>query len=114
MNPTSFDNVSGRWVTEIKKHCPNTPYILSGLKIDLRDDAETLRKLKERNHSPITFEQGNQLAQQIGAITYRECSARTVKGVKELFEDVIKCVLEPDSYKKKEAKPAQKKKCILM
>lgn len=38
-------------------HCPNTPIILVGTKLDLRDDKETIEKLKEVHLSPITYPQ---------------------------------------------------------
>ncbi len=38
-------------------HCPNTPIILVGTKLDLRDDKETIDKLKEKRLAPITFPQ---------------------------------------------------------
>ena len=42
----SFVNVSERWLPEIAHHCPNTPYLLVGTKLDLRDDPATIERLK--------------------------------------------------------------------
>jgi GTPase SAR1 family protein len=44
----------------------------AGNKIDLREDPETINKLKNRGQSPITTEQGRQLAKEIGAVAYIE------------------------------------------
>ena len=45
-SPESFENVSERWLPEIAHHCPNTPYLLVGTKLDLRDDPATIERLK--------------------------------------------------------------------
>lgn len=61
------------------KHCifkirhersPKIPIILIGLKTDLRNEAE------ETQNTFVTNEQGNQMAQEIGAFAYLECSAK--------------------------------------
>ena len=54
MSPASHENVRGKWFPEVKHHCPNTPVILVGTKIDLRDDPETQTKLKEKRLNAIT------------------------------------------------------------
>ena len=33
---SSFENIITKWIPEIVHHCPNTPYIVVGLKSDLR------------------------------------------------------------------------------
>lgn len=45
VNRNSFQNISAKWIQEIKHHCPNTPVILIGTKLDLRDDLDTLSLL---------------------------------------------------------------------
>lgn len=51
-------------------HAPNIPVILVGTKLDLREDEETLRRLQERSISPVTYQQGMQLAREIKATRY--------------------------------------------
>ena len=46
-----------QWYPEVSHHCPNTPIILVGTKLDLRDDKETLEKLREKRLAPITYPQ---------------------------------------------------------
>lgn len=46
-----------QWYPEVRHHCPNTPIILVGTKLDLRDDKDTVEKLKEKKLSPITYPQ---------------------------------------------------------
>jgi len=74
-----FFIVFTQWHPEVSHHCPNTPVILVGTKLDLRDDKETIEKLKEKRLAPITYPQGLQMMKEIGAVKYLECSARTQK-----------------------------------
>ena len=73
----SFFIVSTQWHPEVSHHCPNTPVILVGTKLDLRDNKETIEKLKEENLAPITQSQGLKIMDEIGAAKYLECSALT-------------------------------------
>ena len=57
VSPASFENVRGKWFPEVKHHCPSTPVILVGTKTDLRDDMETISKLKEKKLSPCSEQQ---------------------------------------------------------
>ncbi|KAK5616901.1 Rho GTPase protein rac1 [Crenichthys baileyi] len=43
VSPASFENVRGKWSQEVKHHCPTTPIILVGTKLDLRDNMETVQ-----------------------------------------------------------------------
>ncbi|XP_023223053.1 ras-related C3 botulinum toxin substrate 1 [Centruroides vittatus] len=95
VNPASFENVRAKWYPEVSHHCPNTPIILVGTKLDLREDKETIEKLKERKLAPITYPQGLAMAKEIGAVKYLECSALTQKGLKNVFDEAIRAVLCP-------------------
>lgn len=55
-----------QWFPEVRHHCPSTPIILVGTKLDLRDEKETIEKLKEKKLAPITYPQGLALAKEIG------------------------------------------------
>uniref|UniRef100_A0A665W4A1 Rho-related GTP-binding protein RhoG n=1 Tax=Echeneis naucrates TaxID=173247 RepID=A0A665W4A1_ECHNA len=55
-----------QWYPEVRHHCPSTPIILVGTKLDLRDEKETIEKLKEKKLAPITYPQGLALAKEIG------------------------------------------------
>ena len=84
-------------------HCPNTPIILVGTKQDLRDDKETVEKLREKNLSPITATDGLKLQRDVGAVKYMECSALTQKGLKSVFDEAIRAVLKPTTITKKKS-----------
>ena len=45
----------------MKHHCPNTPVILVGTKTDLREDPDTINKLREKKLNVITELQVRQL-----------------------------------------------------
>uniref|UniRef100_A0A6B2LLA8 Uncharacterized protein n=1 Tax=Arcella intermedia TaxID=1963864 RepID=A0A6B2LLA8_9EUKA len=91
--PSSFENVKTKWQPEVTHHCPNTPIVLVGTKVDLRENVGTLEKLSSKNQAPISFTQGVEMAKEINAIKYVECSALTHTGVKEVFEEAVRAVL---------------------
>lgn len=64
-----------------------------GTKIDLREDEETMKKLYERRLKVLQYGDGVELAAQVGAVKYVECSALTQEGLKNVFEEAIRCVL---------------------
>ena len=93
----SFDNISTKWVPEIRRDCPNAPILLVGMslifsgvflilgtKLDLRDDPETIRNLQAEGKSPVTRSHGQQCANQIKAVKYLECSALTQHGLSDV------------------------------
>ena len=61
VNPASFENVRAKWYPEVRHHCNNVPLILVGTKLDLRDDADTINKLKEKRLQAITYPQVRRL-----------------------------------------------------
>jgi len=105
ISPASFENVRAKWIPEIQHHCPSTSIILVGTKLDMREDKETLDRLAGKKLAPITNEQGTNMAKEIKAIKYLECSALTQKGLKEVFDEAIRAVLAPkvDASKKKKS-----------
>ena len=106
ISPSAFENVSAKWIPEIKHHCPTVPFVIVGLKTDLRDDKETIENLKQIRSSPVSKEAGIALAKKVDAYAYVECSALTQAGVKNVFDQVAYCVLQ-------EKKSHKKKQCIL-
>jgi len=90
VSQSSFHNVKGRWAPELRLHEPNTPIVLIGTKVDLRSDLDVLQMLMERSAKPISTEEGNELAAEIGAVGYFETSALTQSGLKALFDHAIR------------------------
>jgi len=95
ISPASFENVSAKWYPEISHHAPNVPVILVGTKLDLRDDKETIDRLREKRMAPISYEQGLSKMKEITAVKYLECSALTQKGLKNVFDEAIRAVISP-------------------
>ena len=63
-----------QWYPEVLHFCPTTPIILCGLKSDLRHKRTCIELLKTQGLTPVTQQQGKQVAQKMGAL-YMECSS---------------------------------------
>ena len=92
-NPDSFQNVTEKWVPEVRHFCPKVPYVLVGTKKDLRNDAGTIDSLAKTKQKPITVQEGIMLAERVKAVTYIECSAKTRDGVREVFEAAARAAM---------------------
>ena len=101
VSPSSYKNIKVKWVPEITHHCPKTPFLLVGTKIDLRDDAGTIEKLSKNKQKPITQDMGEKLAKELKAVKYVECSALTQKGLINVFDEAVMAALEPPKRKKR-------------
>ena len=92
----SYDSVQEKWNPEIKHYLPNTPVILVGTKVDLRD-----AKLEDKNAEKteyVSHSEGVQLQNEIGALRYMEVSAKTAceeggGGLQDIFLECVKTVL---------------------
>jgi Rho family protein len=83
--PDSLENVTTKWIEEVRNICgPTIPVILVGCKADLRhtDPSNT----PDNPPQWVTREQGERVANAIGARAYKECSALKIEGVDEVFE----------------------------
>ncbi|GAA6024266.1 hypothetical protein JCM11491_006381 [Sporobolomyces phaffii] len=88
--PDSLENVSVKWIEEVRELCgPNIPVLLVGCKKDLRDQAVQTG----RGQGFVSREQGEFMAQRIGARTYKECSALLNDGVDDLFEAATRAAM---------------------
>lgn len=75
-NRTSYENIRVKWITEIKHYFPSVQIILVGTRIDLRNDPEVIKRLKDKGMDFVNYDQGNRLATRIGAVKYVECSGK--------------------------------------
>lgn len=107
VNPASFENVKEKWFPEVHHHCPGVPCLIVGTQIDLRDDPASIEKLAKNKQKPISQQQGEKLAAELGAVKYVECSALRQKGLKNVFDEAILAALDPP-------KDVRKKKCMLL
>ena len=96
--PPSFESILTKWHPEIQYYCCNVPYILVGTKIDQRDNQQ---KFYAQHLEPISYQQGLELSNKIGASMYLECSALTQKGIKNVFDEAIREALKRPRKRKK-------------
>jgi len=109
VSPPSYENVLTKWHPEISHHAPSTSIVLVGTKLDLREDPATVARLQERRMAPIQYSQGVAMCTRIQAVKYLECSALTQKGLKTVFDEAIRAVLNPRPPVKK----GSKRSCII-
>jgi GTPase SAR1 family protein len=102
----SYENVSRKWIQEVRRFCPRTPIILAALKTDLRNNP-TIGPCRPPNWKPISAEEGAMLSRSIGAYEYVECSAMTREGVNDLFVTAAKAVVSA------EGRPSKSFRCVL-
>lgn len=87
-SPASFENVKEKWFPEVHHHCPGVPCLIVGTQVDLRDDPAVTDKLARQKQRPVSFDAGERLARELGAVKYVECSALTQRGLKNVFDEV--------------------------
>jgi len=100
-SPDSLDNVQEKWISEVMHFCHGLPIILVGCKKDLRYDPKTIEELRKTSQRPVSTEEGQGVAQKIGATRYLECSAKTNEGVREVFEHATRAALTIKRQKNK-------------
>jgi Ras homolog gene family, member A len=96
-NPASAANVIEEWNPEVRHFCGRCPVILVACKIDLRADPAVIDELRAQKLTPVTTDEGKQIALQIKADAYMECSAKTREGVHDLFMRAARLSLEKRS-----------------
>ena len=103
-NEERFAQIHSYWWAEINRYCPKVPIVLVGSKVDSRgqEDIKT-----------IATEEGQAMAEKIGAAKYMEVSSLENRGVTELFEEVVVLGFE-HSVAARAAKEKRKKKCTIL
>ncbi|XP_031227371.1 rho-related GTP-binding protein RhoV isoform X1 [Mastomys coucha] len=95
VQPSSFQNITEKWLPEIRTHNPQAPVLLVGTQADLRDDVNVLIQLDQGGREgPVPHPQAQGLAEKIRACCYLECSALTQKNLKEVFDSAILSAIE--------------------
>ncbi|KAL7717027.1 Ras-like GTP-binding protein RHO1 [Entamoeba marina] len=102
-NRTSFENITSKWEPEIKMYIATAKTILVGLKIDLREDG--------KDH--VSKQEGDELAKQLGCVSYLESSSVKKIGLAPVFEQSVDCIFnkQPTSSgtTSKNTNPSKKK-----
>lgn len=94
-SPDSLDNVREKWIGEVLEYAQGKPVLLVGLKVDLKENREVVEQLARDGQRPTTREQALEVARNIGAVLYLECSAKQNKGVGDVFSAAVRYTLEP-------------------
>ncbi|KAG9347283.1 hypothetical protein JZ751_004850 [Albula glossodonta] len=101
VNPTSFQNITKKWIPEIRDCNPSSPIVLVGTQSDLRLDVNVLIELDRRGVKPVLGPRARSLADKIRAAGYVECSALTQKNLKEAFDTAIFAAIKHKARKAK-------------
>ncbi|XP_022919131.1 ras-related protein ced-10-like [Onthophagus taurus] len=96
----SLVNIKEIWVPELKRHRPFTPIVLVATKCDLRN-------VDDPNLRLISTEKGLQLAKDIKAVQYLECSAHDMIGVEQVIECAVRATLKP-------LPTSKKRRCLIL
>ncbi|KAJ7836715.1 cell division control protein 42 [Mycena leptocephala] len=108
-HPMSFEQVKRKWVPEAHHHCPGTPFILVATQIDLRADEEAMERMARGGKLAVSMHQGQRMAREVGAAKYLECSAKTLEGVKDVFDQAIAVGVAQRSKEEK-----TRRRCIVL
>lgn len=106
VSPDSLSNVEHKWYPEIKNFYPgNHPnIILVGTKVDLRDNRNHGFLTNDSVLRPIATADAIHVARKIHALKYLECSALTQRGVRQVFEEIVKVSVEVRKKREKKGK----------
>ena len=85
-SPMSLENVTAKWLPEIRDRCPKTPFLLVGTQCDVRTDTSEQHPLRSTLVDPSRAEQ---VGSRTGATLVMECSAKTQKGLKDVFVETV-------------------------
>lgn len=80
----SLERVREQWLPEIRGYNASAPFVLVATKCDERIKAQIEGK---PTSATVSFGEAKTLAQDLGAHTYCECSAKNMTGLKKVFEE---------------------------
>ncbi|KAK4500232.1 hypothetical protein PRZ48_008419 [Zasmidium cellare] len=91
-SPTSLANVQKKWCPELQRHTPESRVLLLGMKTEFREDWETKEALRKMGMVPTTYQDGEQVAREIDAVQYLECTVIDRESVVRVLETIIRLV----------------------
>lgn len=69
------------------------PIILVGLKKDLREDPLAVEEMRKKSQHFVSARDASEIAHEIGARKYLECSSLSGEGVDDVFEAATRAAL---------------------
>mmetsp|Transcript_6778 Transcript_6778/g.7416 ORF Transcript_6778/g.7416 Transcript_6778/m.7416 type:complete len:197 (+) Transcript_6778:61-651(+) len=96
----SFNNVTKKWLPEVRENCPNGKIILVGTKSDKRGGKKR-KKL-------VPQSQAKDLCVRLNAIGYSECSGSSGDGVNEVFQQIAQDLQSGSSSRSKRRSRSKK------
>ncbi|KAI6656639.1 hypothetical protein LOD99_11281 [Oopsacas minuta] len=94
----SFENITAKWIPEITHHCPHTPYLVIGLKSDLRT---------AQPEKFVSSTYADEVIKKTGASGHLECSSLTQSNLRTVFDKAIQCGI--DGHQKKASSASARK-----
>jgi len=91
-----------QWYPELQENVGNVPKIFVGNKTDLREEFAMYKK--DPKEAPIMRETARKIIEEEFQCKYMECSALTQEGLKAIFDEAMRIVIQ------KKMKPIVKKK----
>lgn len=86
-----------KWAPEVQQHAPTAVVILVGTKVDLRGDQEIVEALREKQMVSVSREAAVQVAKEIKATEYLDCSALHPIYLKRTVDDMLRGLLHQGS-----------------
>lgn len=112
-SPSSLENIKSKWLPEIQRYAPGVPFIIVGTKLDTRNDNKIIADLAAKRQQPVTTKRGEVICSELRGFKYLECSALTQEGLKQVFDEAIRCVLIA-RYQSAAQKKKKKGGCLVM
>ena len=111
-----------KWVPELRKHDSKANILLVGTQIDLKDNQQKLDgqvflnqksqnriitlnlELQKRKRKPVEKAEAEAVVKLLNLTTYKECSAFSQEGLKDVFDEAISIALEQASVPQPKSK----------
>ncbi|KAM8915407.1 rho-related GTP-binding protein RhoV-like [Spinachia spinachia] len=94
VHPVSLDNVTSKWIPQIRAGNETSPVLLVGTQSDLCHNVDTLLHLDQQSARPVDGSRARRLARGIRAQGYVECSALTQHNLKDAFDRAIRAAAQ--------------------
>lgn len=86
-NPNSLASVHNKWIAEVRHHLPEVPVLIVATQTDLRE-------VGAYQSSCISAVEGREVAREIRAKGYLECSSLSSRGVQQVFEYAVRLAVK--------------------